>query len=95
MLHGLKNPHGEVEALSSLLLDLSESRISHGDLKATNFVMSAEGPVILDLDGMREHKNHDSFRRAFNRDVDRFMKNWQDHPELADRFEGLLSDLSR
>lgn len=95
LLHSLKNPNGEVEALSSLLLDLSESRISHGDLKATNFVMSSEGPVILDLDAMREHKNHDSFRRAFNRDVDRFMKNWQDHPELADQFEGLLSDIPR
>ena len=93
-LHTIKNPNGEVEALSSILHDLSDSRISHGDLKATNFVMSAEGPVILDLDAMREHRNSESFRRAFRRDLDRFMQNWQDRPELANRFQGLLGNIS-
>lgn len=93
-LHSIKNPNGELEALSSILHELSDSRISHGDLKATNFVMSPDGPVILDLDAMREHKSSESFQRAFKRDLDRFMKNWQDRPELMERFDGLLGNIT-
>ncbi|MFT7684725.1 MAG: tRNA A-37 threonylcarbamoyl transferase component Bud32 [Candidatus Azotimanducaceae bacterium] len=85
---------GELEALASMLFHLSMSKISHGDLKATNFVMAKEGPVIIDLDAMREHKNAESFKRAFEKDIDRFMKNWEDQPELSSRFEGLLKKLS-
>lgn len=93
-LHSINNPNAEIEALSSILHDLSDSRISHGDLKATNFVISPDGPVILDLDAMREHRNGESFQRAFRRDMDRFMQNWQDRPELMNRFEGLLGNIS-
>ncbi len=81
---------GELRALANLLVDLSNSRISHGDLKATNFLMAAEGPVIIDLDAMRQHKNPERFQKAFDKDLDRFMKNWEDQPELVSRFEGLL-----
>ncbi len=93
-LKRLKNPDDELKALSSLLHDLSESRISHGDMKATNFLISEEGPVILDLDAMREHRTRKGFRRAFRRDLRRFMQNWQDKPELANRFAGLIGHLS-
>lgn len=93
-LRNLKHPNGELEALTSILQELSDSRISHGDMKATNFVMGKQGPVILDLDAMREHRTHDSFRRAFKRDLERFMRNWQDRPELSSRFKGLLGNLT-
>lgn len=93
-LKRLKNPDDELKALSSLLHDLSDSRISHGDMKATNFLISDAGPVILDLDAMREHKTREGFRRAFRRDLRRFMQNWQDKPELANRFAGLIGHLS-
>lgn len=93
-LRSLKKFNGEPEALSSILRDLSDSRISHGDLKATNFVMSAQGPVILDLDVMREHRNQQLFERAFRRDLARFMQNWQGRPELVNHFEGLLDNLN-
>jgi tRNA A-37 threonylcarbamoyl transferase component Bud32 len=87
-------PNGELEALALLLRYLSESKISHGDMKATNFLMGDKGPVIIDLDAMREHKSKESFERAFDKDLDRFMKNWEGHPELASRFESLLAQLS-
>lgn len=89
----LKNQNqtnGEPEALANLLQYLSSSRISHGDMKATNFLMGSDGPVIIDLDAMRQYKDPDQFQKAFNKDLDRFMKNWEDQPELASRFEGLL-----
>lgn len=89
----LKTINGELEALTSLLFDFSQNRISHGDLKATNFVMSGRGPVVLDLDSMREHRSEISFKRAFRRDINRFMKNWSDRPELLVRFEKLIGNL--
>ena len=92
-LQNTDSSNGEPEAIAGLLRHLSESKISHGDMKATNFLMAEEGPVIIDLDAMREHKNKESFERAFNKDLDRFMKNWEGHPELAKRFEGLLVKL--
>lgn len=88
-----QQPDDQMAAISSLLQDLSDSRISHGDMKATNFMMSATGPVIMDLDAMREHRDAISFRRAFRRDLKRFMENWRDRPELANQFRGLLADL--
>ena len=92
-LRNMKKPNGELEALAGILHELSESKISHGDLKATNFLMAEDGPVIIDLDAMREHKSQASFHRAFNKDLDRFMQNWKDQPELASQFEGLLSQV--
>lgn len=89
-MRDMKQTNGEPEALANLLQYLSNSRISHGDLKATNFLMASSGPVIIDLDAMRQHKDPDQFQKAFNKDLDRFMKNWEDQPELASRFEGLL-----
>lgn len=93
-IRSMKKPNGELEALTEILHHLSKSRISHGDLKATNFVMSDHGPIILDLDAMKEHRTRQGFRRAFRRDLDRFMQNWQDRPELANRFAGLIGNLS-
>ena len=94
LLGSMNRPNGELEALASLLSNLSESQISHGDMKATNFLMAEEGPVIIDLDAMREHKSKESFERAFDRDLDRFMENWEGSPELESRFESLLARLS-
>ena len=88
------DPNGELEAITSILQELSDVQISHGDLKATNIVMTDEGPVMVDLDGMKEHTNRQSFEQAFSRDLERFMENWHDNPRLKSRFSGLLRDLS-
>ena len=94
-LREMADPKGEPEALAQIIQKLSESWISHGDLKATNFLMARYGPVIIDLDAMQEHKNQNTFRRAFRNDLKRFMANWEDYPALSDRFMGLLSDLDK
>ncbi|MCB1645149.1 MAG: serine/threonine protein kinase [Pseudomonadales bacterium] len=92
-LQGLDNPDKEMRALAEVLQQLCKSRISHGDLKATNFVMAEDGPVIIDLDAMEEYRDHQQFVRAFNKDLNRFMANWDDRPEIASHFSGLLADL--
>ncbi len=72
--------------VGELLQSLAEASISHGDFKATNFVLSGEKLFVLDLDAMREHRFRCRFRRAFERDLNRFMQNWVDLPVIAERF---------
>lgn len=94
-LRQMDNPSGETEALIDILHELSGCQISHGDLKATNFVMTSTGPAIIDLDSMQEHRDKASFEVAFRSDLERFMANWQDVPSLRDRFQGLMTELNR
>jgi tRNA A-37 threonylcarbamoyl transferase component Bud32 len=42
--------------IKELLDRLRGRKISHGDLKHTNFLIAADGPVLTDLDGMRVHR---------------------------------------
>jgi serine/threonine-protein kinase RIO1 len=84
----------QLESLVDILQKLSEVRVSHGDLKATNFVMSEQGPVMIDLDAMKEHHSQQGFEQAFNRDLQRFMENWREYPLLNAQFSRLLHDLS-
>ncbi len=93
-VRSVADPCGELTGLADIIQELSESQISHGDLKATNFLMAEGGPVIIDLDGMQEHRTRDSFERAFKGDLERFMSNWDDSPRLSDHFAALLSDLN-
>ena len=83
-------PNGEMEQIVALLHDMREAKISHGDLKASNFLMAATGPVIIDLDGMNEHKWEHSFQRAFGKDMHRFLDNWAEYPNLSNQFARLL-----
>ena len=72
------------ERVKTLLLNLSELGFSHGDLKATNIIIRNGEPVLIDLDGMKK-------KHTPTRDLQRFMKNWVDRPEVAELFRGLLS----
>lgn len=96
-----------VAEIAALFATLRALGIAHGDTKATNFLLvggglPGAGPdagapaaeprvALIDLDAMRES------RRGAARDVERFLANWQDRPQLAERFRaafrsvGLLS----
>ena len=66
-------------------------KISHGDMKASNFIFHNEQLIILDLDGMQRHHNNRSFKKAIMKDFKRFMKNWQDS-EYEDAFKSLINE---
>jgi len=55
---------------------LRKYRISHGDTKHTNILITNKGPVLTDLDGMKTHKWACLCRWRRERDVKRFMKNY-------------------
>ncbi len=50
--------------------------ISHGDLKASNFIFANDELVLLDLDATTRHALKATFRRAFRKDLERFVKNF-------------------
>lgn len=74
------------EQLRTLFANLDSLHISHGDLKATNILLENGAPILLDLDAMRLHRCKRQWQKAKQRDVNRFMKNWKDQPEIAEIF---------
>ena len=53
------------------------SHVTHGDMKATNFIVTDELLQVIDLDAVQWHGTEKSFLKAFRRDLQRFMDNWQ------------------
>ena len=74
-----------------ILCKLRHERISHGDLKASNILLSSRGSVLIDLDAMRQHKTESTYQQAARKDINRFLRNWQDNPVLLATARQLLS----
>ncbi len=66
----------------SLFRQFSDAGVSHGDFKGTNFIVNDDGVYVVDLDGVRAHRFRRCFRRAFQRDMDRFIRNWKNLPHI-------------
>jgi tRNA A-37 threonylcarbamoyl transferase component Bud32 len=78
------------QQVTDLLAQLALSSLSHGDMKATNFILSRQGVVVIDLDAMQKHVAPESFRRAQRRDLLRFMRNWEDCPGIKAMFTEMM-----
>ena len=53
-----------------------QAGISHGDMKADNFIVTATGVTIIDLDPMQHHHRQATLVVALRRDVRRFLNNF-------------------
>ncbi len=82
------------EAVFQTLAGLARSGISHGDLKATNFLVEErhQRVLLVDLDAMRLHRNRSCHRHAQQRDLRRFLANWD--AGLQQHFARLLAPLA-
>ncbi|BFM13989.1 lipopolysaccharide kinase InaA family protein [Maricurvus nonylphenolicus] len=58
------------------------SRIVHGDMKATNLLVTEEGISVIDLDAMVESQNP-TLSKGLTKDLQRFLKNWQGETQAA------------
>ena len=91
MLHLLQeDPGGRVidpavlsGKFAALFRRLIEVRLSHGDFKATNFILEDGEICLIDLDSMKSHRVNALFKKAFRRDLRRFQKNWESLPEIS------------
>jgi len=60
--------------LEELLAKLKKYKISHGDLKPSNILITDSGPVLTDLDGMRIHRCRLVSNRRHSKDLNRFTR---------------------
>jgi tRNA A-37 threonylcarbamoyl transferase component Bud32 len=58
----------------AVLEKLWKHRITHGDLKHTNVLITKNGPVLTDLDGMIVHRWRLLYRNKRAKDVERFLR---------------------
>lgn len=80
-----------IQRIAHLLKSFYETEISHGDLKITNLLVDKnDEPVIIDLDGAKEHSTIASLRLAWRKDRKRFLRNFAAWPSLHKSFESNL-----
>lgn len=75
-----------LKALAEVVTSLAEAGISHGDMKASNFLLTPEGAVVLDLDAMRDNADAALIRR----DQERFLENWAQDQQTGQKLSALL-----
>lgn len=61
------------QQLKELLDKLSKHRISHGDLKHSNILITENGPALTDLDGMKVHKWNWTHKIKQTKDLKHFV----------------------
>jgi len=66
----------EAAALLDLFGRLFRHRLTHGDMKATNFLWHDGRIEVIDLDALAPHRREAAFARAWRRDRARFLANW-------------------
>jgi heptose I phosphotransferase len=70
--------------VARLFAQLERMRITHGDMKASNLILTDDGLFLIDLDAMRQHRFRAGFDRAWRRDMARFAANWRDMPGVQE-----------
>jgi tRNA A-37 threonylcarbamoyl transferase component Bud32 len=68
-----------------------DSRITHGDLKHTNILITQNGPVLTDLDGMIVHRWELLYRKNRAKDMERFIRKTNISPALNNYCKLLIS----
>ncbi len=63
-----------IQQIKQLLDELGKHRITHGDLKHTNILITENGPVLTDLDGAKVHKCNWIYSVRRRKDLRRFRK---------------------
>jgi tRNA A-37 threonylcarbamoyl transferase component Bud32 len=82
-----------IQKFVETLRQFADASLSHGDLKATNFLVDADKISITDLDAMREHHFRWTHRRAFRKDCQRLMENWKGMPDIEKAFQKRVQHL--
>jgi len=81
----------EIHQVVTLLDKLWKYRITHGDLKHTNVLITQNGPVLIDLDGMMVHKLELLYRNKRAKDMERFLRKTSISPALNNYCQLLIS----
>lgn len=89
-----KSTQRMAEQIAETLATLARYRIRHGDMKATNIILSDGRTYLTDLDAMREYRTDLFFRWAHSRDVKRFLDNWASKQEVRKVFKEKIASVT-
>ncbi len=64
------------EEFAGIVRRYYQAGISHGDMKADNFIVTPEGITIIDLDPMQHHRRKPALEAALKKDIRRFLDNY-------------------
>lgn len=81
----------ELQWFAKLFAGMRLARICHGDFKASNLLVTADGIALVDLDSMTAHARPRRHRRCAAKDRRRFLQNWQDRPAQREAFAKILA----
>lgn len=81
----------EIQRVVKLLGKLWKYRTTHGDLKHSNVLITENGPVLTDLDGMIAHRWELPYRNRRAKDMERFLKKTDISPALHNYCRLLIS----
>ncbi len=75
-----------IQQFKDVFAAMDNIMVSHGDFKASNFIVHDNQVMMIDLDSMQQHQNQNKFRSAFNKDLARFKRNWDNKPKIKAAF---------
>jgi len=81
-----------IRQVVTLLDKLWNYRITHGDLKHVNVLITENGPVLIDLDGMIVHRWELLYRNKRAKDMERFLRKTSLSPALNNYCQLLISN---
>ena len=79
----------ELKWFKALFENMRLARLYHGDLKASNLLVSDTGIEVIDLDSVKKCTTKNINTRQ-QKDRDRFLENWKDNPALLKSFSKVL-----
>jgi len=84
--HSMADKSATAKKVVQLLKLLSLVNIAHRDTKFTNYIIRDGQPIILDLDAMTHYQSRKQFLKAFEKDKQRLLLNWEDNKAIYDLF---------
>ncbi|NOY63746.1 MAG: hypothetical protein GXP10_11465 [Gammaproteobacteria bacterium] len=90
----LESKQRVADEVVALFRDLKRFKIGHGDMKASNIIISDGGrPVLNDLDAMKQYRTANAINEVHQRDLSRFLENWKAEPRILALFAELSLSL--
>ncbi len=82
--------------IAELWWRLDELRITHGDLKSLNLIVTPDKRIgVIDLDGVRHHRFDSTYLRHRRRDWRRLFLDWRHRPEVEEALRSAIVNHAR
>jgi len=89
----IDNKKEVAQKIIKIIQSMIKSKLSHGDMKATNFLIAGKNVFITDLDSMRQHSSKKVFDKYILKDIKRLLENWEHDTEILQIFLKNLNDI--